>query len=116
VTGELQQKLKIRAAEENVTIESLCVRFLWWGLDTEISGEMSDEKVDSAVDSQDMESKDKHAAVPGVRTGNNKQLPASRVGIDVRSYPKASSLLRPAHDPKTCKVHRCGLCAVAKEK
>ena len=23
---------------------------------------------------------------------------------------------RSTHDPKTCKVHRCGLCAVAKEK
>lgn len=34
VTGELHQKLKMRAAQEGVTIESLCVRFLWWGLDT----------------------------------------------------------------------------------
>lgn len=25
--------LKVRAAQERVTIESLCVRFLWWGLD-----------------------------------------------------------------------------------
>jgi hypothetical protein len=33
-TGELHQKLKMRAAQEGVTIESLCVRFLWWGLDT----------------------------------------------------------------------------------
>ena len=36
VTGELQQRLKVRAAEEGVTIESLCVRFLWWGLDTPV--------------------------------------------------------------------------------
>lgn len=34
VSKELQTKLKVRSAEENVTLESLCVRFLWQGLDT----------------------------------------------------------------------------------
>lgn len=33
VSKELQTKLKVRAAGENVTLESLCVRFLWRGLD-----------------------------------------------------------------------------------
>lgn len=30
---ELQQALKVRAASEGVTLQSLCVRFLWWGLE-----------------------------------------------------------------------------------
>lgn len=33
VSKELHSLLKVRAAEEKVSIESLCVRFLWWGLD-----------------------------------------------------------------------------------
>lgn len=41
VTGELHQKLKMRAAQEGVTIESLCVRFLWWGLDTPSQNEVA---------------------------------------------------------------------------
>ena len=31
--AELHQGLKVRAAEEGVTLQSLCVRFLWKGLD-----------------------------------------------------------------------------------
>ena len=30
---ELQRQLKVRAASEDVTIESLCVRYLWWGIE-----------------------------------------------------------------------------------
>jgi len=33
ISGELHQKLNVRAATEKVTLESLCVRFLWAGLD-----------------------------------------------------------------------------------
>lgn len=36
VGTELQQALKVRAASEGVTLQSLCVRFLWWGLDTPV--------------------------------------------------------------------------------
>lgn len=39
VRGDLHQRLKVRAAEESVTIESLCVRYLWWGLEVP-SGEV----------------------------------------------------------------------------
>jgi len=33
ISAELHQKLNVRAATEKVTLESLCVRFLWQGLD-----------------------------------------------------------------------------------
>jgi len=35
LSEELHKLLKVRAATEGVTIESLCVRFLWQGLDYE---------------------------------------------------------------------------------
>ena len=61
VGKELQQALKVRAAAEGVTIESLCVRFLWWGLDTVDSGGDN-----SAVEHQGMR-------------GTTSQSPASEV-------------------------------------
>lgn len=35
ISEELHQKLNVRAATEKVTLESLCIRFLWQGLDYE---------------------------------------------------------------------------------
>jgi hypothetical protein len=45
ISEELHQKLNVRAATEKVTLESLCVRFLWAGLDDlgDLNGS-SDEK------------------------------------------------------------------------
>jgi hypothetical protein len=89
VTGELQQLLKVRAAQEKVTIESLCVRFLWWGLDANT-----------------------HRDVPATGT-EGERLAQKAVDILLEKRP---NLTRPSHDPKTCRVRGCGLCAIAKEK
>lgn len=84
VGQELHQALKVRAASEGVTLESLCVRFLWWGLDP---------------GKQD---------IPA--TGRQgKELAAKATAILLEKRPH----LRP-HDPKTCKVYGCGMCAAVK--
>lgn len=38
VSQELHQLLKVRAASEGVTLESLCVNYLWLGLDISNGG------------------------------------------------------------------------------
>lgn len=80
VTGELHQKLKVRAVQEGVTIESLCVRFLWWGLHhmDEVGG-------DSSVAEQRSSSPLVAGPSPALRSTT--------------------------HDPKTCNVYKCGMCA-----
>lgn len=66
VTGELHQRLKMRAAQEGVTIESLCVRFLWWGLDNASPDEATATFKDGSPDvgvaglARLLEKKDKH--------------------------------------------------------
>lgn len=37
ISQKLHDALKVKAVEEKVSLQSLCVRFLWWGLDTKPS-------------------------------------------------------------------------------
>ena len=60
-----------------------------------------DAKIDSSNDSPIVERKDKRAAVPSVRSGNDQQPSVARVGGDVRPDAKAPSVL-------ICPVHGAG--------
>ncbi len=78
VQGELHTLLKIRAAQEKVTIESLCVRFLWWGLDCQSVGGV---KTGDSHPDQTVLGKAKRGIYPAeVRDGSSGAGPAVGVG------------------------------------
>lgn len=94
VTGELHQKLKMRAAQEGVTIESLCVRFLWWGLD------VADGRVAQKVE-----------VYPSLVPGGEGNGEVERLSLRKRVGGSNPSPSTNFHDPKACRIYRCGMCA-----
>lgn len=115
VQGELHQLLKIRAAKESVTIEYLCVRFLWWGL----------EAMDEPVQAEALRVREGGVPIGGRgEVGNSVDASGSGVplitavpmpGEGVVAHRSQPSRLRGVHDAKTCRVYKCGQCAKLKE-
>jgi hypothetical protein len=97
IGAELHQSLKVRAASEGVTLQSLCVRYFWWGLDA------------SARDD---------AMSVGAEVANGSGLARceqQRKQSPVGSIPTPQTK-RSLHDPETCRLYKCGMCALEKAK
>jgi hypothetical protein len=93
ISAELHQKLNVRAATEKVTLESLCVRFLWAGLD----------RLGDLNGKEETSSKEKETEVRSKQSGTRSEPKGSGKHV------KAVSV---THGPNgTCGIYRCYTCA-----
>lgn len=113
ISRELSRKLKVRAAEEGVTLQSLCVNYLWLGLEVGNRGDSSIGRAPTATPLPE--------AIPTVKSPAKEVAGSSPAPRSTTEFGRVANQIDELissreHDPRTCRVYGCGMCAAAKGK